>query len=278
MEGVTVVRVRPSPDLRAVVLCHSILRFRGEALVTPMIAMNQPRLAFDMTPGGLDVRWVDTQHLLREPTVSGFASRPFTLHVTGVAHAVFFVDFTDVGFFALFGDAAAAITDRSAGLFELLPDRGRASLCDEVRDAPDDRARIEIVERFLRSRLSARALDRAERLGRSVRRIRASDALPTVRELAGEAGVSHTLLRRRFHWVTGTSPKGFLGRERVRRALHALRADPDAPGADIAQRLGFFDQSHLIREVRRHAGVTPQALRGPASAFAAAATLATAPA
>lgn len=272
VRGVQVVRAVPSGDLQSVVRCYAVVRVRGDALVAPMIAMNQPRLAFDMTPGGLHIEWVESHHVLREPTVSGLASRPFTLRAVGEAHAAFFVDLTDVGFFALFGDAAATLTDGNARLWDLLPDRCRANVVEEIREASSDPARCRIVERFLRSLLSARALDRAERLGRPVVRVRASSTLPSVRTLAEEAGVSQTLLRRRFHELTGTSPKGFLGRERARRALHALRADPGATGADIAQRVGCFDQAHLIREVRRYAGATPQRLREPTYEFAAAAT------
>lgn len=56
---------------------------------------------------------------------------------------------------------------------------------------------------------------------------------------------------------TGFSPKVFARLRRFHSALQALHQDPDRGGADVALVCGYFDQSHMVREFRAFAGITP---------------------
>jgi AraC-like DNA-binding protein len=80
-----------------------------------------------------------------------------------------------------------------------------------------------------------------------------------VEELARASAVSARTLGRLFeHWV-GLAPQKFL---RIVRFQHALRGLDGAPNwAALAAELGYFDQAHLIREVRALFGDVPTAAR-----------------
>ena len=45
----------------------------------------------------------------------------------------------------------------------------------------------------------------------------------------------------------------------MRRLLAALDVSGAVGWADLAQQYGWFDQAHLIRDFKRHTGVTPSA-------------------
>jgi AraC-like DNA-binding protein len=78
--------------------------------------------------------------------------------------------------------------------------------------------------------------------------------------LADALGVSPYRLSRAFPAELGVSLTHYRNRVRVGRALD--RIEDGAPSlAALAAELGFADQAHLTRTVRRHTGSTPAALR-----------------
>ncbi len=82
----------------------------------------------------------------------------------------------------------------------------------------------------------------------------------TLAELAGLAHMSARHFCRAFHASTGYSPHQYLLRQRVERAK-ALLGEGKMPLSEIAQSVGFTDQSQFTRTFKRHAGITPASYR-----------------
>lgn len=78
--------------------------------------------------------------------------------------------------------------------------------------------------------------------------------------LAGAAGMSPYHFARLFKRSTGLSPHQYVVRRRVDEARRML-AYGSLSVAEVAQAVGFYDQSHLTRHTRRLLGVTPGALQ-----------------
>lgn len=85
---------------------------------------------------------------------------------------------------------------------------------------------------------------------------RHGDVLPLA-ELAGVAGMSRYQLIRHFRARFGMTPHAFQIDIRIQHARRLLRRG-DAP-ADVAQQLGFADQSHFHRAFRQRVALTPRA-------------------
>ena len=84
-----------------------------------------------------------------------------------------------------------------------------------------------------------------------------SQAVPSVQEIARHLGLSQRRFIEVFKAEVGLTPKLFtrIGRfQRARKLIHD-HASPDWAG--IALELGYFDQSHFIREFQEFAGLTP---------------------
>jgi AraC-like DNA-binding protein len=79
-----------------------------------------------------------------------------------------------------------------------------------------------------------------------------------VHGLADEAGWSRKRLWSRFRAQIGLTPKRAAQLVRFDHAVHLLAAGQAA--ADVAAQTGYADQSHLHREVKAIAGVTPTAV------------------
>ncbi len=94
----------------------------------------------------------------------------------------------------------------------------------------------------------------------------ASDVSPDVADLRAQSRLSDRQLTRKVKQYYGHPPK-YLARKY--RALRAARAfiEADADEADFL-RDAFYDQSHMIREVKLFSGTTPAKLRKQESEFA----------
>jgi AraC-like DNA-binding protein len=177
------------------------------------------------------------------------------------------VRFTSQGAASL-GLPAGELLDRSVSLDDVLGRARTSELSERICEAQDDRARILVVEQFLLElpfASDALVMRATELLART-------DAL-SVAETAATLGVSERQLERRFRDRVGVSPKQFARLARFERAMvvaktqlpatslgpdDALDSNPSL--ATIAQLAGYYDQSHLVRDVREFAGATPKQL------------------
>lgn len=91
-----------------------------------------------------------------------------------------------------------------------------------------------------------------------------SDRRLTVDDLALAAAMSPDRLERAMRRVLGTSPKQYILRIRAERAATML-VTTDRSIARIAADCGYYDQSQLTRQFRRHIGVTPSDYRAAGS-------------
>lgn len=82
------------------------------------------------------------------------------------------------------------------------------------------------------------------------------------RVVEGEpAWASERTVERRFRWALGLSPKQLAQIRRAREAVARLQAGCAA--AEVAADLGYSDQRHLIRSLRRFMGGTPGEVAAP---------------
>ncbi len=82
----------------------------------------------------------------------------------------------------------------------------------------------------------------------------------TLGDLTRATGLTQYAVLRAFRRAVGVPPHRYLTQLRVQRAAHLLRAG-QTPSA-VAAAVGFADQSHLHRHVRRLLGVTPAVFAG----------------
>lgn len=78
-----------------------------------------------------------------------------------------------------------------------------------------------------------------------------------VGDIAAELGVSHGHLDRQFTDQVGLSPRTLARILRVRQLLETIDVHGSVGWAGKAAELGWSDQAHLIRDFKRHTGVTP---------------------
>jgi AraC-like DNA-binding protein len=159
-----------------------------------------------------------------------------------------------LGAYRVLGVPMAALEGGTVALDDLLGADGRR-LAEALGDAPGWDARFDVLDRFL-----ARRLRTGPRVAGEVAwawaRLRATDGLVPIAELARETGWSRRHLGARFREQVGLPPKTVARLLRFERVRRLVAAQP-ARWADIAYECGYADQSHLNRDFRDLAGTTP---------------------
>jgi AraC-like DNA-binding protein len=82
-----------------------------------------------------------------------------------------------------------------------------------------------------------------------------------VDDLAQQLGLSQSALERRFRQRVGMTPRRYASLIRLSHAARLREAGHDL--TSVAHASGYFDQSHLVRDLRRTTGVPPSAGLSP---------------
>ncbi len=90
----------------------------------------------------------------------------------------------------------------------------------------------------------------------------------TVAQLADQHAVSPRTLQRAFADYVGVGPKWVLKRYRMHVAAERIAAGEVDDGVSLALDLGYFDQSHFIRDFTAQIGVPPSAYERACAAAA----------
>lgn len=158
-----------------------------------------------------------------------------------------------VGCRPTFGIAPAALRGFVVDLMEVWPRATSLRLALASCQAPAEA--LDVLESALRT---SEPFDRTafERCHAAVEALAADPARP-IADLAADLGVSHGHLDRQFTDQVGLSPRTLARILRMRRLLDHIDVYETVAWANLAVELGWFDQSHLIRDFQRHTGATP---------------------
>jgi AraC-like DNA-binding protein len=188
--------------------------------------------------------------------IAGVGRERFTYPLAGRGQ-VYGVKFRPGGFRPFLGEPVDRLTDRYHPLTALW---GPAA--DDLRDdlaavseLPDLAA---VAERHLRAHWPPPDPAVAE-VGRIVHALLYDRSVSRVSDLTARTGRSTRSLQRLFQRYVGVSPKWVLQRYRLHEAAARLAEGSDRPWTEVAVELGYFDQSHFIRDFTRAVGMTPVA-------------------
>jgi AraC-like DNA-binding protein len=184
--------------------------------------------------------------------IIGPHDRPVVNEPTGETHAVGIVC-TPIGAGPALGVRPPMLRGRVLHLHKGWP-RG-SSLRKRLVETGSPDKMIELVEAALLDGLGTEGSN----IGRCEQAVKLLEKDPTIAiaEVAAEVGVSHAHLDREFTAVVGITPRALSRLLRMRGLLRALDVRADVEWAALAMAWGWYDQAHLIRDFKRHTGVTP---------------------
>jgi AraC-like DNA-binding protein len=164
---------------------------------------------------------------------------------------------TPTGARRLFGVAMSELANRVVRLDNVFGPTGRAAMA-RIGDASTWAERFAVLDRALRAPL-VRSAETPLAVDHAWRRLVSTDRMPSVRVLARELAWSQKRLVATFRDQVGLAPKQVVRLARFQRAVAAM-SRPDARLTAVAYAVGYYDQAHLIRDVREFSGVSPSTL------------------
>jgi AraC-like DNA-binding protein len=241
--GFSLERFPPAPDLAALVERHWLVSWElppgREASIT---LLPHPCVNLVLDGGRL--------------AVAGVGRDRFTYVYRG-AGRVFGVKFRPGAFLPFLGAPVGTITDLTVAA-EQLWGPSASALAREMTEMPRVEQLIAAAEAFLRARWPAED-PQVELVGQIVAALLHDREIARVEDVASRFAIRPRTLQRLFARYVGVSPKWVLRRYRLHEAAAALAMQQDRPWAEVAAELGYFDQSHFIRDFTAAIGLTPVA-------------------
>lgn len=87
------------------------------------------------------------------------------------------------------------------------------------------------------------------------------NGMTTVSKICRLFNIAPRTLERHFNETMGISPRKMLRILRVRHAIRLINEKPDIHLTQISYLIGYYDQSHFIRDFRKTTGTTPGSFR-----------------
>ncbi|GGF58670.1 AraC family transcriptional regulator [Marmoricola endophyticus] len=189
--------------------------------------------------------------------VTGVPSTRFDRRLVGTGRTVA-AAFHPAGFRPLLGSAVGALRDREAALGDLLDLDDRPVAQRLLDPAVDVESAAGELGAWLED-VSVVPDPRVAELRHLVALVEHDREVTRADQVAALAGVRLRTLQRRFTEYVGIGPKWVVQRFRLLDVAEAAHGDEPVDWAELAGRLGYADQSHLIRAFTALVGEPPAA-------------------
>jgi AraC-like DNA-binding protein len=186
--------------------------------------------------------------------VSGAHGRSLVPDTTDAA-CLIGVHFKPGGAFPFLGLPAIDLADTHVDLETIIGPSAR-ELRERLCDATSSRSRFELLAETLLNRL-CRGVEQHYAVSAALEMFGKNNGGPRVREAAKYLGLSQRRLIEVFKAEVGLTPKLFSRIQRFQQTRTVVQRNSSPDWAALALDLGYFDQSHLIREFVEFSGLSP---------------------
>lgn len=194
--------------------------------------------------------------------IYGVSSRMYTKRIEGKGQ-VFGVKFHPGGFYPFVRTALSNLTDQSLALEQIFG-ADAADYEQQLRSSADPADRIALTEALLVKHLPPQ--DKPVILiNQIIDRIKIDRELTKVEQICDTFHLNKRKLQRLFNQYVGISPKWVIKLYRLQNAAEAMDTGKEYDTLKLSADLGFYDQSHFIKDFKSIIGKTPDEYAKPAA-------------
>jgi AraC-like DNA-binding protein len=118
--------------------------------------------------------------------------------------------------------------------------------------------KIELIESFLVDQFRVQKISPIDE---SINAIKAANGFIEANELASKANLSNAHFRKRFKDEIGISPGQYCKIIRMNSSLNLIIKEPQRSLTELTYLLGYFDQSHFIKDFKSITGFSPKCFK-----------------
>jgi AraC-like DNA-binding protein len=225
-------------------------RMEAPALRAPLIFNAGPPIAVHYPAEG------GQRQEIEEGMVAGLHDT-YALVETGGRQSGIEIYLTPVGAGLVLGMPMRLLKGKVVPLDECLGNAG-ALVREQLLEEPDWQRRFAVVDSFLLARVSA-SRQPPPSLDWALSCLHATRGELEIGALTETLGCSRRYLIALFNDYVGLPPKLYARVLRFQHAVELADRGGDAGWAEIAQRCGYYDQAHMVRDFQQFTGQTPTA-------------------
>lgn len=258
MNAITLAYAVPPPDLAPFVTLF--YRFQADLPVFEDVERaDHAQLRFRLSPGGATYRFATGPERPAPPIhFLGATGAPTRTRADGPV-LVFGMGVTPVGWATMLGLDASQAANRVVDAEAVLGPQVRATAARLLAAADQGVDAMAAATVPLLRSLVAHGDRRVSEFVGAVDAWLSGAPSPALDDLLAATGMTLRRAERRCKQLYGLTPKALARKYRALRAANAIAAHDDATEVVITQ--GFYDQSHLIRELKQFTGRTPGQIR-----------------
>jgi AraC-like DNA-binding protein len=247
----------PSRTLEPFVECIWGVRGSAHYHVEAVVPNGAMELMVNLGPEQRVVAYGDrpADDVFRRAWISGMQDRPL-VHASPLGAHHLSIRFRPGGAHAFFDLSMDALTGQVVELEDVVGPRAVDGAWTRVREAESDLDRCRALEAWLLERRWG-VHPYYGTVRRAMDLLRAGAYGTPVGDLCSRLGLSNRHLIAQFRRTVGLTPKTYARIGRFQQVVDRCRGVSDVAWSRVAFEHGYSDQSHLIREFRRFAGVTP---------------------
>ncbi|MEW9699257.1 DUF6597 domain-containing transcriptional factor [Paenibacillus sp. SI8] len=166
------------------------------------------------------------------------------------------VKFRPGGFYPFWKHPLSLLTGRILSIQDVFGAGGK-DIEAQIFAQEDGEKMVLLAEQFLREQLPEQD-ENVELLDRIVQSVIENRDITKVEDMVHEFGINKRTLQRLFSRYVGVSPKWVIQRFRLQEAAELLEKGGIPDWAKLSQELGYYDQSHFIRNFKAMIGKSPE--------------------
>ena len=139
---------------------------------------------------------------------------------------------------------------------ENLNDRSLIELKNRLMDCTDTQSCIKLIESYLLNKLSNISNNHTDRFSQTIQAINQGER--NIYRLANNTCLGYKQFKRLFRSHVGLNPKEYIRIVRYSSTLRQMILNPTISLSELAFEHGFYDKSHLIKEIKTFSNYTPK--------------------
>ncbi|MCW7491937.1 helix-turn-helix transcriptional regulator [Leptospira sp. 2 VSF19] len=170
--------------------------------------------------------------------------------------SVFGIKFRPGGFFPFLQKNISILTNKTIPISDLTK-VNILSLESSIFEKEDDESRIKIIETWLETILPEKD-PKVLIINHIIDRVKSDRSIQSVDQVSKLFSMSLRNLQRLFQEYVGVSPKWVIQRFRIQEVAELIEKEKKIHYAAMALDLGYYDQSHFIKDFKNTIGLSPE--------------------